>query len=1451
MAGIYTQKRRFLFKRFEPVLENPQLTKPFGKWLFWVALLAFFVAFLIQAPGNLVFDTKIDLVINPKDLLESLWYLWDPLRYFGVLQDQYQGYAWPMGPFFLAAKSVGLPEWIAQRLWMALVESVAFWSLIRLEEALEIGRRETRLLTGLMFALWPTFTMLVGSTSGAILPGILIPLVTTPLVKAAKGAPPLKSAIISAAAVGCMGGINATVTFEGLIIPVMFLLTRQPGSRLWVIIKWWVVCVLAAICWWLIPLLFLGHYGFNFLPYIETAKTTTSTMSATEVLRGAGYWTGYLDFGFLPKSDLEVLAGGGNPNPALDFSKPWIEAGWIIATNPLAILAGCILAAISLYGLARKDMPERTWLLSCFTVGFVFATAGYWGTLGGPFSPVILKALDGTLAPLRNVYKVEPEMAVCLCLGFCHTISILEQNLRVIWNPRWLIRRNQIISLATLALIVPLSLPYITGNILQGGSFKAIPNYWYQLAKYLQGVSPYNPVLVVPAQDQGVFSWGTTVDEPLEPLGKSPWVALNQVPFSGAGVRRFLDFVENQFASGNPIPNLSSFLERAGITYIVADNDTDWKQSASPSPAQVHQVLNESGYVKVAGFGPLIPSQDYLTLAEGDALPLKPPKYQAVEVFAPESVLNQAIPTYPVTDFNLSSAVVLSGGPGVIGNLVAQGLISPQNPVILSGQIPSYLKLNNHPLLTSNSLELRHINFGLLNLNKSYVLLKNQLAPLNSPGGQGGNPPKQILPFSADSHQSYSSFIGIKNVTASSYGSWYYTYPQYAPFNAVIDGSLDPWITGTPGSPVGQWIKIDFTNKVNLGSLIYVSLLVNDVPSRPYPTALTVTTQNGSITTAISKTESYQPLSVPTGKTNFLKITIASVKNYTALGPGVGILSIKIPGINPIRYLKLPADFKTNSAQVITINSNPFNPLYSTGLYYPSINSEFYLEKSESLLPTGQAMVLPTQSSIDLTDGAGPVNISASSTFENLPMFAPINLLNPSHSGLWMANSTTATLKLSWLSPITFNHIKFFFSKYFASYPKEIELQTPSSSEFATLDNDGVATFNNLTTNTLTIKIIKTYKEIGINQLTGYQQVLPVGLTGIEIPGLKNLEAQSYSSNSSFTLSCSQGPKIKIDNNIYSTSVTGNKQDLLYGLPVILNLCTKELNLTKGSHFVQALASSSFFPTSLNLIPVNYPLFIYNQTEINQPTRQVQVINWGNETRSLQIGPGKQAILEIHEDANLGWAATLNGQSLKPITVDGFQQGFLIPSGPGGLIVINYYPNFLYRLTFGGSLFALGILFLFALSEIFFSRPHRKEEQNLPPLTPRKALSSKSWFFLSLGAVFFSGGVAVFITLIISFIIWRHLTWKKFDIAPWIALITTILAGIIAASSPGLNAQQGIGTFSVYAQLLSLCAVSALITTGVNWPAPILSAIAPVVYSYRRLRYRQKLKSKKKELKEE
>src|SRR5580658_8999922 len=427
--------------------DGPSGRQPRSPVLRWSALvwLGAFCVLLANDPGRMFFDTKLSVDLDPVGFYASLSHLMDPLNTFGALNNQAIGYALPMAPFYLVGHLAHVPVWLIERLWLSLIIAVGFGGLVKLAEALGIGSVPSRFLAGLVFALWPTFTIVIGSTSATALPGMLAPWAVLPLTTTVRGRGGVVGpAARSAAVVLCMSGVNATVTIDALLLPGLFILSYARGRRLVALALCWAGAVAMATAWWALPLLLQGKYAFNFLPYIEQAPATTGSMSAAATLRGAGNWTAYLNFG-----------------------TPWLPAGWALVSEPMAIIAGAIAAASGLYGLALRDMPYAAWLRLSVGLAAAVALAGYSGALGGPFHGPVDHLLDGTLAPFRNVYKLEPVIAAVLALGLAHAAATWLARSR---GTRQAGRLQRVFALEGWAaaglVLVGLMLPYLSGQVL-------------------------------------------------------------------------------------------------------------------------------------------------------------------------------------------------------------------------------------------------------------------------------------------------------------------------------------------------------------------------------------------------------------------------------------------------------------------------------------------------------------------------------------------------------------------------------------------------------------------------------------------------------------------------------------------------------------------------------------------------------------------------------------------------------------------------------------------------------------------------------------------------------------------------------------------------------------------------------------------------------------------------
>src|SRR5687768_2496900 len=116
------------------------------------ASLALVTLVFVTRPGHLIADTKIDFAIDPEVFIRRSLTAWNPDQ-LGQLQNQANGYLFPMAEFFLGGRLIGLEGWVVQRLWMAALALAAFGGLYRLAGRLGIGTPNTRLVAALGFAL--------------------------------------------------------------------------------------------------------------------------------------------------------------------------------------------------------------------------------------------------------------------------------------------------------------------------------------------------------------------------------------------------------------------------------------------------------------------------------------------------------------------------------------------------------------------------------------------------------------------------------------------------------------------------------------------------------------------------------------------------------------------------------------------------------------------------------------------------------------------------------------------------------------------------------------------------------------------------------------------------------------------------------------------------------------------------------------------------------------------------------------------------------------------------------------------------------------------------------------------------------------------------------------------------------------------------------------------------
>jgi len=183
------------------------------------------------------------------------------------------------------------------------------------------------------------------------------------------------------------------------------------------------------------------------------------------------------------------------------------------------------------------------------------------------------------------------------------------------------------------------------------------------------------------------------------------------------------------------------------------------------------------------------------------------------------------------------------------------------------------------------------------------------------------------------------------------------------------------------------------------------------------------------------------------------------------------------------------------------------------------------------------------------------------------------------------------------------------------------------------------------------------------------------------------------------------------------------------------------------------------------------------------------------------VGSGAASYLTTYENFNDGWKATLNGDELDPVRLDGWQQGWRIPAGEGGTVKLSYEPSVTYEagLIGGGA----GVL---ALAGLVLFRRRSPNPDGPSPVPPAPGLVLGVVALTLVGAV-----IAGFFALLVPVL--ALLAWRRHALLVPIAFLTLAGAGIAAATGAGTPVAEDAGAFGPAAQLLALIGLFAALVS--------------------------------------
>ena len=648
--------------------------------------------------------------------------------------------------------------------------------------------------------------------------------------------------------------------------------------------------------------------------------------------------------------------------------------------------------------------------------------------------------------------------------------------------------------------LIGLMLPYLSGQVLNPGSFSAVPRYWYQVAAFLAARSPLNTALVVPADAHGDYLWGDPIDDPLVALATSPWAERGLVPYGGAGSQILLETAENAIESGEQVSGLAGYLQRAGVRYIVVRNDLDPRQVGYTSAALVHQTLALSGFTRVASFGPPIGGaqiEPRATRAQQAALP----SYPAVEVYAAAGA--GPGPPSPVSTLPVSQTVLVNGGPDSLLQLTGQQLLGSGQPAIIAGDPLPASGFRPAQWAVTDGQRRADTLFGLVNANVSYTYTATETNPAGAGQlGRAGGPPRQLLPVPAAGHQTVAVLSGAASVTASSYGSWIADTQQDDPVNAFDGDPATAWAEGNERTPVGQWIQISFAGPLDLPASVGIRLL-DDSTDREIASLLRVSTAAGSATTEVAATGALQPLNVVPGRTGWLRITIAGARRVSLGYPGAGISDVLIPGVRVTRLLQPaqdPAGRQAASAVFSFHQQVPSPFAFADPAATAPMARTFTVAGPATLRLQASALAVPGPGLDALLDtisppGPGVLQVSVASTPGALPPGFPASLISGSAGMPWTAETASPVIHLSWHGQRRIASLIVRPAAGLPSTPQTVKITSPDGTRQASIGSGGLVRFTTpLTTDRIDVSFPRV-RAATIVTSTGQLETLPVRLS--------------------------------------------------------------------------------------------------------------------------------------------------------------------------------------------------------------------------------------------------------------------------------------------------------------------------------------------------------------------
>ena len=1253
-----------------------------------------YVPLMLTAPGKVAADTKQYLYLDPGRVMARGWSMWDPNIGFGTVTHQNIGYLFPLAPFYWVLDKVGIPDWVAQRIWLGSILLFAGLGMLYLFRTL--GLRGAGATVGtLAFMLSPYSLDYAARISVILLPWAGLPWLLAFTIRALRQGGWRYPAWF-AITVQIIGSVNATaLVFAGIApllwIPYAVWVLREVrlGRAIATVAKIGLLTIGASL-WWMSGLWAQGAYGLDILKYTETLSAVSRTSLPNEVLRGLGYWFFY----------------------GRDKLGPWIESSVDYTQRPFFIVVSYGIPILALLSAAIVRWRHRAYFIIVAFIGVVIAVGAHPYNSPTPVGGVFKELATASTAAfaLRSTGRATPlvvlGVAVLLAAGV---------NAFVAWSRAHSRATLGLVVAGFVGVLVIVNLPALWNGTFYGKNLQRpeeVPQYWKDAIAHLDAQGDDSRVIELPGSDFASYRWGNTVDPITPGLMDRPYVARELIPYGSPASANLLNAFDLRIQDRQLPPDAIAPLTRLmSVGDIALRNDLQFERYRLIRPTFLWQLFNPTptGLGEPTLFGKPstttdtpYPFIDEQALGGPSNLDVPPP-----------------VAVYPVDDpvpfvragSEEGSLLIAGDGEGTVDAGVSKLL--DQDPLVFYSATfakdPAALRRASDQgatLVVTDSNRDRARRWSTITDTSGYT------------EGPGTHPLEEDLsdarldmfPDAGIDAYTTTELHGAKSVRASDYGNPI-TYTPEDRATRAFDGDVDTaWRTGAFDDVQGDRIRIVLDQPITTDRVNLVQPLKR--PNERYVTKAVLTFDAGSPVNIdlgrASRTPEGQTLEFPKRTFRTLEVEIRETNlgqliNYGGVSP-VGFAEIRLrddeAGARPVRVsevVKMPSDLLDTLGRasqdrplVLLMDRERVIPVPPRSDPEQALVRSFSLPTDRSFGVAGDVRLSPNLSDdqIDRLLGyTGPVVATSSEHLSGAAQDRASAALDQDPKTAWVTPFSTVDgqyLDVRLPAPIALDRLDLqLVTDGRHSVPTKLaitneagerrEVDVPAVQDEAAADSvvDAPVTFPELRGSRFRVTVLDSRPVTTREWYCECDLEMPVGIAELGMPGVPAVRVESTIPND-----CRAG-LVTVDDRPFPVRVVGSTADALAREPLRLVSCSADgaplLALDAGTHVLRTQPGNEFgfdvdrlvvasqaggdawtsFDDAAGLTDVPSP-------PASEPT--VKLLDAGRYKAGVRVSGADQPFwLVLGQSANAGWEATADGKGLGESTLaDGYGNGWLV-----------------------------------------------------------------------------------------------------------------------------------------------------------------------------------------------